>query len=65
MIIKDFNIARSADDNKPYMTENNMDGVVKSLKAILTKFKWFSDNLMKSNMTSVIYWLAQLSQKIT
>ena len=49
-IIKDFDIANYANDNTPCMGANNMDEVVKSLEEPSTKlFKWFSDNLMKSN----------------
>ena len=49
-IIKDFDIANYANDNTPCMSANNMDEVVKYLEEASTKlFKWFSDNLMKSN----------------
>ena len=49
-IIKDFDIASYPDGNTPYVSANNMDGVAKSLEEASTKsFKWFSDNLMKSN----------------
>ena len=43
-------IASHAYDNKLYVSVNNMDEVIKSLEETSTKlFKWFSDNLMKSN----------------
>ena len=49
-IIEDFDIASYADDNTPYVSANNMNGVVKSLEeASIKLFKWFSDNLMKAN----------------
>ena len=49
-IIEDFDIASYADDNTPYVSANNMNGVVKSLEeASIKLFKWFSDNLMKTN----------------
>ena len=49
-IIEDFGIASYANDNTPYVKPINMDEVVKSLEEALIKlFKWFSDNLMKSN----------------
>ena len=45
-----FYIVTYANDNTPYMSANNMNGVVKSLEEASTKlFKWFSDNLMKHN----------------
>ena len=50
LIIEDFNIASYADENTPYVSANNMYGVVKCLDEASTKlFKWFSDNLRKSN----------------
>ena len=49
-IIKDTDIASYADDNTPYFSADNIDGVIKSLKdASDILFKWFSDNLMKIN----------------
>ena len=36
-IIKDFDIANYADDNTPYLSANNKDGVVKSLEEASTK----------------------------
>ena len=49
-IIEDTDIASYADDNTPYFSADNIDGVIKSLKdASDILFKWFSDNLMKIN----------------
>ena len=51
LIIKGFNIASYADGNTPYVSTNNIDGVAKSLEKASTKLlKWFSDNLLKSNV---------------
>ena len=34
----------------PYVNANNMDGAVKSLEEVTTKFlEWYSNNLMESN----------------
>ena len=49
-IIEDTNIANYADDNTPYVSANNIGGVINSLEEpseIL--FKWLNDNLMKIN----------------
>ena len=49
-IVKNIDIASYADDNRPYITANNINEVIISLeKATDTLFKWFSDNVMKSN----------------
>ena len=49
-IIENTDIASYADDNTPYISADDIDGVIKSLEeASATLFKWFSDNLMKSN----------------
>ena len=38
------------DDNTPYLSADNINGVIKSLEeASEILFKWFSDNLMKIN----------------
>ena len=45
-----IDIASYADDNTPYISAKNIDEVILSLeKATDTLFKWFSDNVMKSN----------------
>ena len=49
-IIEDTNIANYADDNRPYVSANNMGGVINSLEeASEILFKWLNDNLMKIN----------------
>ena len=49
-IIEDTNIANYADDNTPYVSANNMGGVINSLEeASEILFKWLNDNLMKIN----------------
>ena len=49
-IVKNTDIASYADDNTPYISANNINEVIISLeKATNTSFKWFSDNVMKSN----------------
>ena len=49
-IIENTDIASHADDNTPYISAGDIDGVIKSLEeALATLFKWFSDNLKKSN----------------
>ena len=49
-MIEDIDIASYADENTPYVSANSTNRFVKSLKEASTKlYKWFSDNLMKSN----------------
>ena len=49
-IIEDTDIASYADVSTPYVSADNIDGVIKSLEeASEILFKWFSDNLMKIN----------------
>ena len=44
----DIDIANYADDNTPYVTADDIDGVIAFLEnASNTLFKWFSDNLLK------------------
>ena len=46
----DIDIATYADNNATYISANNLNKVIHCLeKATDTLFKWFSDNLMKSN----------------
>lgn len=46
----DTDIVNCADDNTPYVTEDDLDGVIASLmNASNTLFKWFSENLCKGN----------------
>ena len=49
-IIENTDIASYAGDNTPYISADDIDGVIKSFEeASATLFKWFNDNLMKSN----------------
>ena len=46
--MEDSNITSCADDKTPYVSVDNIDGVIKSLEeASEILFKWFNDNLMK------------------
>ena len=48
--IEDTDIASYADDNTPYMSGDTIEGLIQSLEEVSKKlFKWFDDNLMKSN----------------
>ena len=45
-----IDIANYADDNTPYTSTIDVNGLIKSLKeASKELFKWFDDNLMKSS----------------
>ena len=49
-ILNKIDIANYADDNTPYTSSNDVNGLIKSLEEASKKFfKWFNDNLMKSN----------------
>ena len=49
-ILNKIDIANYADDNMPYTSSNDVNGVIKRLEeASKELFKWFDDNLMKSN----------------
>ena len=49
-VIEDTDIASYADDNTPYIIDDTVEGVIKSLEEVSKKlFKWFHDNLIKSN----------------
>ena len=49
-VIEDTDITSYADDNTPYLTDDTIEGVIKSLEEVSKKLlKWFDDNLMKSN----------------
>ena len=49
-VIEDTDIASYADDNTPYIIDDTVEGVIKSLEEVSKKlFKWFDDNLIKSN----------------
>ena len=46
-IIEDTDIASYANDNTPYFSVDNIDGVITFLEeAPSISFKWFNDNLM-------------------
>ena len=50
LIMKETSFASYADDNKPYVTAENLDEVIKSFeKDSIKLFQWFSDNQMKAN----------------
>ena len=49
-ILNKIDIANYAGDSTPYTSSNDVNGLIKSLKeASQELFKWFNDNLMKSN----------------
>ena len=49
-IVNKIDIANYADDNTPYTSSNDIDGLLKSLEEVSKELlKWFDDNLMKSN----------------
>ena len=49
-VIEDTDIASYADDNTPYIIDDTVEGVIKSLEEVSKKlFKWFDDNLLKNN----------------
>ena len=49
-ILNKTNIAKYADDNTPYNSSNDINGLIKSLgKALREFFKWSDGNPMKSN----------------
>ena len=48
-ILSEIDIANYADDNTPYTSSNEVNGLIKSLEASKKLFKWFNENLMKSN----------------
>ena len=49
-IVNKIDIANYADDNTPYTSSNDVNGLIKSLEeASKELFKWFDDNLRKNN----------------
>ena len=49
--MNDIDVANYADDNTPYVTANDLDGVIVSFEnASDSFFKWFSDNLFEYNI---------------
>ena len=50
LILNKTDIANYADDNEPYTSSNDVSGLIESLEEALKElFKWFDNNLMKSN----------------
>ena len=49
-IVKDIDIASYADDNTPFIVEDNIENVIASLEeATNALFDWFDNNRLKSN----------------
>ena len=49
--MNDIDVASHADDNTPYVTADDLDGVIVSFEnASDSSFKWFSDNLFEYNI---------------
>ena len=61
-IYNKIDIANYADDNTPYTSSSDVNGLIKSLEEASKKlFRWFNGNLMKSNPDKcIIYLLAQM-----
>ena len=50
LILNKTDIANYADDNTPYTSSNDVNGLIKKLEEASEElFKWFDDSLMKSN----------------
>ena len=48
--VNDIDIARSVEDNIPYMIADNVDDLITSLEQASNGFfEWFKNNLLKSN----------------
>ena len=62
-ILNQIDIANYTYDNNLYASSNDVSGLLKSLEGALKElFKWFDDNLIKSNPANVIYLLAKKLQ---
>ena len=49
-LLENYDIAKFADDNTPYVTRDNISSVVKLLEKVACAiFQWFRDNEMKAN----------------
>ena len=49
-MLKDIDVASYADDNTPFIVENNIDNVIASLEQVSDAlFNWFKNNRLKSN----------------
>ena len=61
----DIDIANYADGNTPYVTADDIDGVIASLENVSNNlFKWFSDNLFKGN-TDKCHLLVNVKDKVS
>ena len=61
----DRDIANYADDNTPFVTADNVDGIIASFEnASNTLFKWFSDNLFKGNANKC-YLLVNIKDEVS
>ena len=61
----DIDTANYADGNTPYVTADDIDGVLASLEnASNTLFKWFSDNLFKDNVDKC-YLLVNVKDEVS
>ena len=61
-ILNKTNIANYADDNTPYISSNEVNGLIKSLgEAPRELLKWFDGSLIESNPKNVIYLLTHMS----
>ena len=61
-ILSDIDIASYADDNTPYTSSNDVNGLIKSLEEASEKLlKWFDGNLMKSNPDKCLLLLARMT----
>ena len=49
-MLKDIDVASYADDNTPFIVENNIDNVIASLEQVSdVLFNWFKNNRLKNN----------------
>ena len=50
-MLKDIDFASYADDNTPFIVENNIDNVIASLEQVSDAlFNWFKNNRLKNNV---------------
>ena len=50
-MLKDIDVASYADDNTPFIVENNIDNVIASLEQVSDAlFNWFKNNRLKDNV---------------
>ena len=50
-MVKDIDIASYADDNTPFIVENNIDNVIASLEQVFDPlFNWLKNNRLKNNV---------------